>query len=454
MITAAIEQAPGGLLGQFAGDARTTGRGRLTDQLADALAARGFSPPRSEPTADDDTALGEVRARLRDAEARQDLDVIVTCLHELAMDAYGRQVTHRLSDLAGAMRLACKRAGDQPSLATALGLDGIAHDLAGDAQTAADCWTQALARRPDACHIEGNLGWAHVRLGNAEPASKHLRSALRRSVETGAVPIEIRVRWYQAEHERRFGDQRRSETMLQSAIDRAREAGDGRGETTLSALLNHWRGGDDVDADDALSAVEMPLSRPVPKSEGPALAREAAQLRADGDLEAAKTKIADAYGSYEQAGDLRGMSACLNDQAGWASLAGDVEEAIRLATEALDLRRRVPDLNGEVLGLANIAFWRLHRAANREEVDRVERLARQATTIARSTGPTRPALQAWTVLLLAQASRQASRAELEDTIRRGQEVSDALGSRHTSMRRFFADTVGHVQQGLASPDAA
>jgi hypothetical protein len=209
----------------------------------------------------------------------------------------------------------------------------------------------------------------------------------------------------------------------------------------LNHLLQEWRSGQaGEDLDDWASPSDR--YRPAsPPSEGPRLATQSRELRASDHRQAAENTMMEAYHAYEDANDLRGMSACLNDRAGWRHDDGDTRGAINLAVEALDLRRRVPDLAGEILTLSNIASWALISAKDHRGLVEAQDSATEAISIGRATEPSRSLLQAWTVLLFVLKAQGADQARINEATRSGQAVADALGTRHADARAAFDQVV-------------
>ncbi len=442
----AVRDAPSSLLEISASnlDRIFSGHLRAPPELVAAFAKRGLvlsaAPPagHSSPPA---SAEAVPRERLRRAEFAGDQIQVLVCLRELAGAARLRGVPLRLLDLAIAYRHAAEREDSQTGLTQALNMCAIANDLAGDVRSAAELWAIALSRTPGAFDVEGNLGWALSRLGEVEAALRHLNAAKKQSVIARDAGIEVRVRWYLAEHERRYGDQATSESMLADTIGRAEALGDRAGARVLDHLLQEWRSGQaGEDPDDRASPSDR--YRPAsPPSEGPRLATQSRELRASDHRQAAESMMMEAYHAYEDANDLRGMSACLNDRAGWRHDDGDTRGAIDLAVEALDLRRRVPDLAGEILTLSNIASWALISAKDHRGLVEAQDSATEAISIGRATEPSRSLLQAWTVLLFVLKAQGADHARIDEATRSGQVVADALGTRHADARAAFDQAV-------------
>ena len=67
--------------------------------------------------------------------------------------------------------------------------------------------------------------------------------------------------------------------------------------------------------------------------------------------------------------------------------------------------------------------------------------AMEAISIGHATEPSRPLLQAWTVYLATLKAQVADQARINETVRRGQAVADALGTRHADARARWKQLV-------------
>jgi tetratricopeptide (TPR) repeat protein len=301
--------------------------------------------PLLEPVRQDAHAP-QVRWHLLEAEFRGDSSACAGLLKQLLRDPSLEPRPRRRLDVALALIAAAQGIGDRDAELEAWNHAGVAHDALGDWDASERAFRRMheLAQEPqDRAAAAMNLGVAVSRRGPASEAHPLFEEA-----DGLAADADSRLR---------------EQLQANWARHRARYALDARQEPPNPQI--------------AAAAPTDPNALVDPED----LGNRGLEELLRGNVPLARELIGRAMKLYEALGFELGISRCLNNLSDCASIEGDFGEAVTLARRALEIRRRIGDVEGEALTRAALAWHHIHLHAPEqalEEAVRVRLLLRNA----------------------------------------------------------------------------
>jgi|GEM_PF-1639658 len=317
-------------------------------------------------------ARPDIRQALIVSEHRQDATARVHLLVLLLREDAIYQRPRRMRDVALALLNASQNSGDLFAWDAWNGL-GIAADQLGEFDEAVDAYRHAIAAAPaprDRALTTLNLALIVSRNGTAAEAEALFIEA-QKELETGPAGDRTRLYLNWARH--------RLRTDQEGALELARKGRES------AANVDHP--GAVFAADQLIEEIEGASSAPPAEDSASDLGNAGLELLEDGKVQEARRLIEKAMALYEVDGDELGVSRCLNNLADCASAEGKIEDAIGLATRALEIRHRLGDVAGEALTRATLAWWLIETKKAEEALDhaRRARLLLQGEPISRVT---------------------------------------------------------------------
>ena len=377
-------------------------------RLRKVVASGGGSPVPFLRVVHADEEEGSLRGRIEVLEYLQTLDELPAAFAELRwLERRGRPVVRDV-ELARAQLAAAERSGSHDERLLALNSLGVAHDLADEPELAMTAYETILAADPPpppeaVPAVQHNLAITLSRLGRLDEAANLLTDAATRHEALGDAAA--------AERSRRKLEQMQTPQEGEAPLGPSTESDAGAPEAMTPEQLGQ------------LSLAEWSA----------------------GEREAAWATTRRALAAYRARGDLVGASRCLNNQAQFSALSGDLDEACRLSREALAARAEVGDVPGQVTTLGWLAEYELQRDQPHAAVTAASR----AVALAESAGLRHEAVDSGVVLVAAHAEL-GDDAELVQTAERLLEmVRDADGARIETLRASLEQMLG-----LAQPTAA
>jgi len=387
----------------------TEGGGERLQQLRNVVASGGDSPVPFLRVVHADEQEGRLRGRIEVLEYRQTLDELPAAFAELRwLEGRGRPVVRDV-ELARAQLGAAERSGSHDERLLALNSLGVAHDLADEPELAIAAYEAILAADPPpppeaVPAVQHNLAITLSRLGRLDEATELFADAAARHEALGDDAAAARSR-------------RKLEQMQRPAHE---------GDAPLGPSTESDAGAPEAMTPEQLGQLSL------------------AEWSA-GEREAAWATSRRALAAYRARGDLVGASRCLNNQAQFSALSGDLDEACRLSREALAVRAEAGDVPGQVATLGWLAQYELQR----DQPHAAVAAASRAVALAGSAGLGHEAVEAGVVLVAAHAEL-GDDAELVWAAERLLEmVRDADGPRIDMLRASLEQMLA-----LSEPTAA